>query len=108
MDYNLYLQEQISLLKKSSLYFQLLSRLSRCHYSLQLNSGEIKDKRSIEYFVNISILNENGDIVEIFDEGFLCAYNAIVIIHGKNIKYSKWDDKDFLESLQWIINCLDY
>ena len=58
-------------------------------------------------YLNICIHNPNKEIVEVFDEGMLCASTELVVIDKKErLRFFSWSDEDFVDSIHWIIRML--
>lgn len=93
----------------SSTIFSMLNELVKSQeLNLKIEFGKAKDENNKNLYLSLSIYNKNGQLVEIFDEGFLTASTALVLIDKKNrYKFLSWQDDEFIEDLNWIIKQLN-
>lgn len=79
-------------------------RLTVCY---AFDKGKDKAKSNNTY-LGIQICDENNQIVEIYDDGFLSISTELITIDKKErIKFFPWNDEDFIDSLKWVIGCLE-
>lgn len=93
----------------SSSIFSILNELVKSQeLNLKIDFGKAKDKKDKNLYLSLSIHNKNGQLVEIFDEGFLTTSTMLVIIDKKDrYKFLSWQDDEFIEDLNWIIKQLN-
>ncbi len=93
----------------SSSIFSILNELVRSQeLNLKIEFGKAKDENDKNLYLSLSIYNKNGQLVEIFDEGFLTASTILVLIDKKDrYKFLSWQDDEFIEDLNWIIKQLN-
>ena len=103
-----YCRNEIQNFKSCELFKTLLNQVTDLNLILVCDYGQEKNnKRSQNLYFNISIRNENDEIIEIFDDGYLTATTILISVDRKErIKFFSWEDEDFIESLNWIIEKL--
>lgn len=106
---SLYCNNEIENLKNSELYMKLKKLVDELNYILVCKYGkELNNKKSENLYLSITVFNDKNEEIEIFDEGFLTASTALVLIDKKNrYKFLSWQDDEFIEDLNWIIKQLN-
>ena len=106
---SLYCNNEIENLKNSELYMKLQKLVDELNYILVCEYGkELNNKKSENLYLSITVFNDKNEEIEIFDEGFLTASTALVLIDKKNrYKFLSWQDDEFIEYLNWIIKQLN-
>lgn len=75
--------------------------------SLELEAGKAQDEKDKNLYLSLSVVDSDSKVVEYFDDGFLTTSTMLVMVDKKDrLKFFSWRDEEFLEDLDWIINCL--
>lgn len=102
-----YCETEINKFKSSSIYSKLNELASSHKFNLKLDFGKAKEEKDKNLYLSLSVFNENGKLVEIFDDGFLTIATMLVLVDKKDrCKFFSWQNKEFIEDLNWIINQL--
>ncbi len=103
-----YCKNEILNFKNNEIYNVLLNLVTDLNLTLVCEYGQEKDnKKSQNLYFSVSIRNENNEIIEIFDDGYLTAATMLISVDRKErIKFFSWEDEDFIDSLNWIIESI--
>lgn len=64
--------------------------------------------KKTEWYISLSVLDLDNQIVEISDDGFLCYSTELVTMDFHNkVNFSSWIENDFIETLKWIKTSLN-
>ncbi|MDY4848811.1 MAG: hypothetical protein SO176_00900 [Bacilli bacterium] len=103
-----YCELEIEKFNSSSIFSMLNELVKSQELNLKIEFGKAKDENDKNLYLSLSIYNKNGQLVEIFDEGFLTTYTTLVLIDKKDrCKFLSWQDDEFIEDLNWIIKQLN-
>lgn len=98
----LYCNEELKEFKHSSITQDIMVLARQKGYYVKTEYGT-EDIKSSDFYLSIAVVDKNGQIVVIEDDGHLCYSTKIVSIDSKNrVILSSWGEKDFLETLDWI------
>lgn len=98
---NYYCENEMKDFKDSSFYKKIEELVNLKELKLECSYGKALDKN---LYLGISILDKNGELVEIFDDGFLTTSTMLIMVDKKDrFKFFSWQDEDFIEDLNWII-----
>ena len=105
---HIYCNDEINNLKENALFTELQSLVNELNYTLICDYGRATDnKKSENLYLGITIYNNNNEIIEIYDEGFLSVSTMLVEVDKKHrFNFLSWQDKEFVEDLNWLINQL--
>ena len=102
-----YQEEQINDFLNSSLAKELFDLVkSNTSFKIQIGKGPIFEKKYKYYCLSISLTDLDDNIIDVFDDGYLTAYVELVSIRKDKVKFSKWDDIDFIDDIKRIIQYL--
>lgn len=102
-----YCKTEINKFKNSSIYSKLNELAASYKFNLKLDFGKAKEEKDKNLYLSLSVFNENGELVEISDDGFLTISTMLVLVDKKDrYKFFSWQSKEFIEDLNWIINQL--
>lgn len=105
--FDMYCNAEIADFKCHQLYAELCNMANGLGYYLECGHGRSLNDLDRNVYLNISIHNQNKNIVEVFDEGALCASTELVVIDKKErIRFLSWDDEDFVDSIHWMLKML--
>lgn len=102
---DLYCDNELEEFKKSDFYVNIDSLCKEKKCEILLNIGKAPHSESENVYLSISLTNHKGEIVEIFDDGFLTTATELIKIDKKGrMIFHYWnEDKEFIDDLQWII-----
>lgn len=78
-----YCELKIEKFNSSSIFSMLNELVKSQELNLKIEFGKAKDEDDKNLYLSLSIYNKNGQLVEIFDEGFLTASTILVLIVKK-------------------------
>ncbi|XFA99353.1 hypothetical protein ACAG96_01935 [Candidatus Izemoplasma sp. B36] len=89
--------------KKSEIYKEILLLAKNKKYHINLEIGKLEKLKKTKWYISLSVLNLNNQIVEIPDDGFLSYSTELVTMDNQNrVNFSSWIENDFIETLKWI------
>ena len=89
--------------KKSEIYKEILLLAKNKKYHINLEIGKLEKLKKTKWYISLSILNLDNQIVEIPDDGFLSYSTELVTMDNQNrVNFSSWIENDFIETLKWI------
>lgn len=102
---DLYCDNEVEEFKKSDYYVHIDSLCKEKRYEILLSIGKAPHSESGNVYLSISLTNHKGEIVEIFDDGFLTTATELIKIDKKGrMIFHNWnEDKEFINDLQWMI-----
>lgn len=104
---DVYCNSEIAEFKSHQLYAKLCNMVKGLGYDLECGYGRSLNDRDRNVYLYICIHNQNMEIVEVFDEGELCASTKLIVIDKKDrIRFFSWADEDFVDSIHWMIRLL--
>ena len=105
---HIYCNDEIDNFKENIAFTELQSLVNELNYILVCDYGKAADnKKSENLYLGITVYDNDNEMIEIYDEGFLCASTMLVEIDKKHrFNFLSWQDKEFVEDLNWIINQL--
>ena len=102
-----YQEEQINDFLNSSLAKELFDLVkTNTSFKIKIDSGPIFEDKYELYCLGISLTDLDDNIIYVFDDGYLTAYVELVSIRKDKVKFSKWDDIDFIDDIKRIIQYL--
>ena len=102
LDY--YCTNELIIFKKSEIYKEILLLAKSKKYHINLEFGKLEKHKKIKWYISLSVLDMDNQIVEIPDDGFLSYSTELVTIDYQNrVNFSSWIEDDFIETLKWII-----
>lgn len=102
-----YCEKEIEKFVSSSIYSKLNELVEFHKFNLKLEFGKGKEEKDKNIYLSLSILDINGKLVEFFDDGFLTTATMLIMNDKKNrLRFFSWQDEEFIEDLNWIINKL--
>lgn len=102
--------------KDSETYNELLKLVENKGYTIQVEIGkEFGKSKSTPIYLSVAILNKSGEIIEfdevpgIFEGTYLTASIKIADVgKRKKLELYFWEyDDEFLEDINWLMNCLN-
>jgi len=106
---SIYCENEVNDFKNNQLFIELNNLVYKLNFTLvcECKKGIDINNKSKNIYLSISIYNQNKEIIEIFDDGYLSASTLLFSIDKKErIKFFNWNDEDFIDSLNWIIKNL--
>lgn len=101
LDY--YCTNELKIFKKSEIYKEILLLAKNKKYHINLEFGKLEKLKKIKWYISLSVLDLDNQIVEIPDDGFLSYSTELVTMDNQNrVKFSSWTEDDFIETLKWI------
>ncbi len=105
---DIYCQEEMNSFRKDKYYKELFELTQKLNLKLVCDCGQLEEKDK-KIYLSVSIYNQNDEIIEVYDEGFLVASTILFSVDRKEkIKFFSWTDEDFIDSLKWMIQSLEY
>lgn len=104
----MYCNAELADFKCHQLYTELQAMVDKLGYHLKSECGKGSAKNYSRYvYLSISVYNQDNDLIEIYDEGYLSAATELIEIDKKErIRFLSWNDEDFVDSIHWIIRML--
>lgn len=106
---NSYCENEIKRMKASSLYYHLQNLLNKNNLILvcEYGTGQF-NRKSTDWYLSITVLNAKNEMIEIPDDGVLTAATKLIFIDKKErVKFFSWEDEDFIESINWIMQSVE-
>ena len=102
-----YCESEISRFISSSIY-STLNELAKSHeFNLESDFGKAKDEKDNSFYLSLSVLDKNGELVKVFDDSCLTTATMLVLVDKKErYKFFSWQDDDFITDLYWIMDQL--
>lgn len=89
--------------KKSEIYKEILLLAKNKKYNINLEIGMLEKLKKTKWYISLSVLDLDNQIVEIPDDGFLSYSTELVTMDNQNrVNFSSWRENDFIETLKWI------
>lgn len=102
-----YCELEINDFIKNSIYIVMNEIIKSQGFNLKLDFGKAKDEKSKNIYLSLAVLDKNGELIEISDEGFLTTSTMLVLVDKKErYKFFSWRDDEFIKDLNWIIKQL--
>lgn len=102
-----YCEKEIELFKSSYIYFELNKLVKSHKFNLELEFGNAKEENDKNVYLSVSVLDANGKLIETFDESGLTTATMLIMKDRKDrFEFFSWQDEEFIEDLNWIINQL--
>lgn len=102
-----YCEKEIENFISSSIYSKLNELVEFHKFNLKIEFGKGKEEKDKNIYLSLSVFDMNGKLIEIFDEGFLTTATMLIMNDKKNrLSFFPWQDEEFIEDLNWIINKL--
>lgn len=104
----LYCQNELNDFCKSELFSAIEKAAKQRNYILKCEVGKAVDSRkNDETYLSVNVFDVNNKIVEIWDDGPLSISILLLSIDKKErVEFFSWADEDFIDSLNWILECL--
>lgn len=103
-----YCENEMKDFKDSSFYKRIEELVNLKELKLDCSYGNSVNKKDKNFYLGISILDKNNNVIEIYDEGHLGISTILVLIDKKDrFKFFPWTDDEFIEDLNWIIENLN-
>ena len=98
-----YCKNELKNFKKSEIYKEILLLAKNKKYHINLEFGKLEKLKKIKWYISLSVLDLDNQIVEIPDDGFLSYSTELVTMDNQNrVNFSSWTEDDFIETLKWI------
>jgi|GEM_PF-5376972 hypothetical protein len=93
----------------SSSIFSTLNELVKAQeFNAKIEYGKAKEGKDENLYLSLSVYDKNGELIEIFDEGYLTTATMLVLVDKKErCKFFPWQDNVFIDDLNWIIKQLN-
>lgn len=99
-----YCKKEIKEFVSSSIYSELNKLVESHRLNLKLDFGNAKEEKDKNLYLSLSVFDKNGNLVEIFDDGFLTTSTMLIMVDKKDrYKFFSWKGKEFIDDLNWII-----
>lgn len=99
-----YCEKEIEMFVSSSIYSELSKLVESHKFSLELNFGNANEEKDKNLYLSLSVFDKNGNLVEIYDDGFLTTSTILIMVDKKDrFKFFSWQEEEFIEDLNWII-----
>ena len=99
-----YCEKEIEMFVSSSIYSELSKLVESHKFNLELNFGNAKEEKDKNLYLSLSVFDKNGNLVEIYDDGFLTTSTILIMVDKKDrFKFFSWQEEEFIEDLNWII-----
>lgn len=99
-----YCKKELEEFVSSSIYSKLNKLVESHRLNLKLDFGNAVDEKDKNLYLSLSVFDKNGNLVEIFDDGFLTTSTTLIMVDKKDrYKFFSWKGKEFIEDLNWII-----
>ena len=104
---HIYCDDEVDNFKKNALFTELQSLVNELNYILICDYGKALDNKSENLYLAITIYDNDNEMIEIYDEGFLSVSTMLVEVDKKHrFKFFTWQDEEFVEDVNWLINQL--
>lgn len=104
--YEEYLESEYLSFTKSDLYNLLIETANKTNYTIDIFHGVIKEKNNDIYCISINVIDEYHKFIELYDDGQLSAFVTLVNVKKNKAQFYKWNDIDFTEDIEKIIDFL--
>ena len=99
-----YCKKELEEFVSSSIYSKLNKLVESHRLNLKLDFGNAVDEKDKNLYLSLSVFDKNGNLVEIFDDGFLTTSTTLIMVDKKDrYKFFSWKGKEFIDDLNWII-----
>ncbi len=103
-----YCENEVQDFKNSSYYKKIEDLVALKNLIIECSYDRSLDTKDKNIYLGISILDKNNNYIELYDEGTLSISTMIVLFDKKDkIKFFPWNDNEFIEDLNWVINNLN-
>lgn len=82
---NYYCKKELEEFVSSSIYSKLNKLVESHRLNLKLDFGNAVDEKDKNLYLGLSVSDKNGNLIEIFDEGFLTVSTMLIMVDKKKI-----------------------
>ena len=101
-----YCENEIKNFKESEMFCAIKSLAQLLGYNIECVYGSEKAAASNNQYLSVAVYDQRGRLVENPD-GFLTTATMLVgIDKQERIKFFSWQEEEFIDELNWIINSL--
>lgn len=98
-----YCQSELNDFTNSSIYSEISLLTEKMDLRLLVTTEKNPHEKDDMIFLYITITNKLGEVLNVFDDGFMTYQTELTKVDRKNrVKFFSWRDKDFIETLVWI------